>query len=235
MLEQLAEYGNQIFSFNTLGILMALVALEASLSADNAIALATLVQDMEDPEHQRRALNWGLVVALILRIGLLLGATWVIQFWQFALAGALYLLWMAGNHFWKRFDANEEENQLNDTLLQPANSLWQVIPLIALTDLAFSLDSVTAAVSISDETWLIITGVFLGIIILRFLTGLFVEWLTKFPYLQDAAYLAILSVGLRMLFKLFYPDYVPPEWIIVTLMGALFTWGFSKRTLPEID
>jgi predicted tellurium resistance membrane protein TerC len=94
MLDQLAGYAGEGFSLNTLGVLLALVALETSLSADNAVALATLVQHMEDREHQRRALNWGLVGAFLLRITLLLTATWVIQFWQFALAGALYLLWL---------------------------------------------------------------------------------------------------------------------------------------------
>jgi YkoY family integral membrane protein len=214
---------------------MTLVALEASLSADNAVALATIVQEMEDPEHQRRALNWGLVAAFILRICLLLTAAWVIQFWQFALAGALYLLWMAANYFWQRFSASQVDAEFSDSVWQQPNSLWQVVPLIALTDLAFSLDSVTAAVAISNETWLILTGVLLGVITLRFLAGLFVEWLTKFPYLQDAAYLAVLAVGLRMLCKVFLPDSVPPEWIVLTLMAGLFAWGFSKRVLPEVE
>ena len=234
MLEQLAQYGSE--SLNILGILLALVALEASLSADNAVALAALVQQMEHPEHQRKALNWGLAFAFILRIGLLVSATWVIQFWQFALAGALYLVWMAATHFWKRCSKNDEEAQLNEELLwQPANSFWQVVPLIAFTDLVFSLDSVTAAVAISNDTWLILTGVLLGIIILRFLAGLFVEWLTKFPYLQDAAYLAVLGVGLRMLFKIFLPDHIIPEWTVLAMMVVLFAWGFSKRSLSEIE
>lgn len=231
----LAEYGGEVFSLNTLGILMALVALEASLSADNAVALATLVQQMEDPEHQRRALNWGLVVAFILRIGLLLTAAWIVQFWQFALAGALYLLWMAATYFWKRFCPSEVEVEFSHSLWQQPNSLWQVVPLIALTDLAFSLDSVTAAVAISNETWLILIGVLLGVITLRFLAGLFVEWLTQFPFLQDAAYLAVLAVGLRMLFKVLLPDCVPPEWLVLTLMAGLFAWGFSRRVLPEME
>lgn len=234
MLEQLAQYSSE--ALNILGILLALVALEASLSADNAVALAALVQQIEHPEHQRKALNWGLVFAFILRICLLVSATWVIQFWEFALAGALYLVWMAASHFWKRFSRKDDDTQLNgDLLWQPANSFWQIVPLIAFTDLVFSLDSVTAAVAISNDTWLILTGVLLGIIILRFLAGLFVEWLTKFPYLQDAAYLAVLGVGLRMMFKIFVPDYIIPEWVVLTVMALLFAWGFSRRSLSEVE
>lgn len=233
MLDQLAGYAGEGFSLNTLGVLLALVALETSLSADNAVALATLVQHMEDREHQRRALNWGLVGAFLLRITLLLTATWVIQFWQFALGGALYLLWLGTKHFWQRFFSSEVDSQNGDSLRNQGNSLWQVIPLIALTDLAFSLDSVTTAVALSSETWLVLTGCMIGVITLRFLAGLFVELLAKFTYLQDAAYLTVLAVGMQLLFKALLPDYEPPEWTVLTLIAVLFAWGFSKRALPE--
>ena len=142
MLDQLAGYEGAIFSFNTLGILIVLVALEASLSADNAVVIATLVQDIEDPKHQRHALNWGLVLAFLLRIGLLLTATWIMQFWQVALAGALYLLWMAINYFFKKFTDSDDKISQNSELWQSSDSLWSIIPLIALTDLVFSGSSV---------------------------------------------------------------------------------------------
>ncbi|NEQ27232.1 MAG: hypothetical protein F6K28_51145, partial [Microcoleus sp. SIO2G3] len=66
---------------NTLLLLPVLVALEAVLSADNAIALATIAQGLHDPKLQRNALNLGLVVAFVLRVGLILAASWVIQYW----------------------------------------------------------------------------------------------------------------------------------------------------------
>ena len=79
------------------------------------------------------------------------------------------------------------------------------------------------------------TGVLLGVIALRFLAELFLHWLVKFPYLQDAAYLAILTVGLRMLFKVFSPNFDIPEWLILCLMAGLFAWGFSKQAILKMD
>ena len=64
-------------------VLIILSFLEAVLSADNAIALAALAQRLEDPKLQNQALNIGLVVAYVLRISLILTATWVTKFWQF--------------------------------------------------------------------------------------------------------------------------------------------------------
>ncbi|MBN8564076.1 MAG: DUF475 domain-containing protein [Leptolyngbya sp. UWPOB_LEPTO1] len=218
---------DQIFNspFNigieTLFLLIVLVAMEAVLSADNAIALAALTQTLQNPALERRALNIGLGLAYVLRMLLIASATWIIQFWQFELAGALYLLWLAWQYF-----TIEPSNSRNPT---QARSLWQIIPLLALTDLAFSLDSVTTAIAISQELWLIILGGTIGVIALRFLAGLFIHWLEEFTHLEDAGYLAVALVGLRLLLRVVSPDLVPPEWAMVSLIGLLFAWGFSRR------
>lgn len=237
MLEQLSEFTREGFSLNTLGILLALIALETCLSADNAVALAVLVQQIEDREHQHKALNWGLLAAVVLRITLLVTATWVIKFWQFALAGAIYLLWLATNYFWQRFETNDNEvdTEIGFLFGNRPTALLQVVPLIALTDLAFSLDSVTTAVALSSQIWLILVGCLIGVIALRFLTGLFVQWLAKFTYLQDAAYLTVFGVGMRLLLKVLFPDYAIPDWMVLIAIAALFAWGFSKRVLPEVQ
>lgn len=235
MLEHLAAGVGGGFSLNTLGILLALVALETSLSADNAVALAVLVENLEDRKSQRLALNLGLVSAFVLRIALLLCATWVIQFWQFTLAGALYLLWLAAKHFYESWRARDVDSELSVSNTKQLNSLWQIIPLIALTDLAFSLDSATTAVALSNETWLVLTGCGIGVIALRFLAGLFVELLAKFTYLLDAAYLTVLLVGVRLLLKALLLDYMLPEWVVLTTIAVLFAWGLSKRVLPSVE
>ncbi|MGH8001026.1 MAG: TerC family protein [Brasilonema sp.] len=235
MLEQLTGHLSTDFSLKTFGILLILVALETVLSADNAVALAALVQDIKEPEQQRRALNWGLIIAFVLRIGLLFTATWVIQFWQFELGGALYLLWLSGKHFWQYLYPDSAEEQIGDSQKDKNCTFGQVILLIAVTDLAFSLDSVTAAVAVSSETWLVLTGCTIGIITLRFMAGLFVRWLSEFTYLLDAAYFTVFCVGVRLMFKALIPDHVPPQWMMLTLILLLFTWGFSRRIVAEVQ
>lgn len=229
MLETFSRY----LSLDGLGILLALVTLETVLSADNAVVLAALVGDIPHPEQQRRVLNWGLIVAFILRIILLMTATWVIQFWQFEVMGGLYLIWLASKHFWQYF-AEDNREASSDSLISPHGySFGRMISLIALTDLAFSLDSVTAAIALSDKIELVMTGCALGIITLRFLSGLFIRWLKEFSYLADAAYLTIFSVGIRLVMKVVTPDLIPPEWIMLTLIIILFSWGFSRRVSSE--
>jgi len=212
-------------------VLLILVVLEAVLSADNAIALAAIAQGLEDSTLQRRALNFGLVAAYILRITLILTATWVVQFWQFELLGAAYLLWLTYQYF------SSEEGEEHEHHGPRFSSLWQAIPIIAVTDMAFSLDSVTTAIAVSQETWLVIAGGTIGVITLRFMAGLFIRWLDEYLYLQDAGYVTVGLVGLRLLFKALKPEVVPPEWLMIVAIAAVFAWGFSKRKpeKPELE
>lgn len=234
MIEQLFNHTNHYFSLQTLGIIIVLVSLEAVLSADNAVALAVIVnENLNEPNQQQRALNWGLLASFALRVLLLICASWIIQFWQFEFAGALYLLWLSFKYFWKKFK-NEDPN-LTEYSKTSTKSFWSVIGLIAITDLAFSIDSVTTAVALSNQLWLVLLGCLLGVIALRFLTNLFVRWLNEYSYLQDAAYLTISGVGLRLFIKALIPIYLVPEWIMLLIIAVIFTWGFSKRDLSKTN
>lgn len=213
------------FGLDTFLLLLILVALEAVLSADNAIALAALTQGLHDIKLQQRALSIGLVMAYVLRMTLILTATWVIQFWQVELAGALYLLWLVFQYF----TSDADDDGVHDHHGPRFKSLWHAIPLIAVTDLAFSLDSVTTAIAISRETWIILLGATIGIIMLRFMAELFIRWLDEFVHLETAGYITVSFVGLRLLLRVINEGLVPPEWLMASLIALTFIWGFSER------
>ncbi|PLZ50196.1 TerC family protein [Fischerella thermalis] len=226
MLDKIFDYLNFHLSIEAAIVLLILMFLEAVLSADNAIALAAIAQGLGDKKLETQALNIGLIFAYVLRITLLLTATWVQQFWQFELLGAAYLLWLVFQHF------TSEEDEEHHHHGPRFNSLWQVIPVIALTDLAFSLDSVTTAIAVSQETWLVLTGTTIGVITLRFMAGLFIRWLDEFENLEDAGYITVALVGLRLLIRVVNEDLVPPQWLMITAIALILTWGFSQRTQP---
>lgn len=222
MLDQLSDLPS-MFEVNTVFLVIILAGLEAVLSADNAIALAALVQGIEDDRLQRQALNLGMVAAFVMRMGLIFTATWVVQYWQFELLGAAYLLWLSLQYFL----SEEQEGQHHGPRF---TNLWQAIPLIAVTDLAFSLDSVTTAIALVNDRWLVILGGVIGIITLRLMAELFIRWLKEFVHLQDAGYVTVALVGARLLLKVFNDQLVPPEWAMIAVIAGLFVWGFSKRT-----
>jgi len=228
-------------------LLPLLVALEAVLSADNAIALAAISRRLHDRARQETALNLGLLLALVFRIILIVAARWVLNFWPLELAAAAYLLWLCGRHLQLLAEGREEgmpagaesagDSGTTGSSQHPGASplgasLSSVIATLALTDLAFSLDSVAAAVAVSDRLELVIAGGVIGVIALRLTAELFIRWLERFRHLETAGYLAVGLVGLRLLLRLGRPDLVPPEWLLLLLVASLFVWGFSARN-PE--
>ena len=232
MFEQFLETNGLSFRPEVIPILGVLILLEAILSADNAIARAAIVRSLPDPKQEEWALRYGLIGAFVLRVVLNFTATWVIKYWQFELAGSVYLLWLSGKFFLEKSQAGHDTQHP----VRMADKLWQVVALVSLTDLAFSLDSVTAAVAVAQETWLVLIGGVAGIIALRFLAGLFIKWLAEFTHLESAGYLIVLLVGLRLFIKVFSDSLVPPEWLMLTCIGLVFIWGFSKREpVDEIE
>ncbi|MBU6229627.1 MAG: DUF475 domain-containing protein [Cyanobacteria bacterium REEB459] len=227
MLDQLLDISNN-FGVDTLLLLPVLIALEAILSADNAIALAAISQGLDGEDLQKQALNIGLVVAFILRMALILTAGWVLQFWQFEVLGAAYLLWLSFNHFTTATETNQHHRH------GPSfKKLWQAIPIIAFTDLAFSLDSVTTALALSKQVVVILLGGAIGVLTLRFMAGLFIRWLEEFEHLEDAGFITVAFVGLRLLIRVINDSLVPPEWLMVSFIAVVFAWGFSARVIPQ--
>ena len=223
MLDQLLDISTN-FGVDTLLLLPVLIALEAVLSADNAIALAAIAQGLDGEKMQRQALNFGLLIAFVLRVALILAAGWVLRFWQFEVMGAAYLLWLVFKHFTAETDSADHHHGPRFA------SVMQAIPIIAFTDLAFSLDSVTTALALSKDMLVILLGGLIGVLTLRFMAGLFIRWLDEFEYLEDAGFVTVAFVGLRLLVRVVDPSLVPPEWLMVVMIAAVFTWGFSKRT-----
>ena len=214
-------------------LLPLLVALEAVLSADNAIALAAISRQLRNPQQQGQALNFGLGLALVFRLGLIAAARWVLDFWPLQLLASAYLLWLCVTNL--RTAATEETDAAGaEGPPEPGSphhdrSLLAVVGTLALTDLAFSLDSVAAAVAVSDNLLLVMAGGAIGVVALRLTSALFIRWLAVFRHLETAGYLAVGLVGVRLLLRLALPNLVPPEWALLLLVALLFAWGFSSR------
>lgn len=221
-------------------LLPLLVALEAVLSADNAIALAAISRSLNDRGRQEIALNLGLGLALVFRLLLIGAARWVLQLWPLQLAAALYLLWLCGRHLlglWRSSHSEAPGDGDPEVTQQPASaaSLAAVVGTLALTDLAFSLDSVAAAIAVTDRLWLVMAGGVIGVVALRLTAELFIRWLEVYRHLETAGFLAVGLVGLRLLLRLVLPEWLPPEWLLLVLVAALFSWGFSVRRPVDVN
>ena len=209
-------------------LLPVIVSLELVLSADNAVALASITKNLNNLDLQKKALNIGIFIALLLRIIVILTAQFFLNFWPVKLIGGLYLISLSISKFvmFKNNNdiVNKEINRSNT-----ASSLLNVILLLSITDLAFSIDSITAAVAISDQFLLVITGAIIGVIALRFTSGLFIKWLEIYVNLEKAGYLAVAIIGVKLIIQLIFYNISIPEYLFFLIMLCLFLWGFSDK------
>ncbi len=87
-------------------VLLVLIALEGILSADNALVLAIMVKHLPEKER-KRALYYGLAGAFVFRIASLFVISFLVDIWQIQAIGALYLLFIAGNHLFRKHAVNK--------------------------------------------------------------------------------------------------------------------------------
>ena len=209
-------------------LLPVIVSLELVLSADNAVALASITKNLNNIDLQRKALNIGIFIALLLRILVILTAQFFLNFWPVKLIGGIYLISLSISKFIS-LNSNDPNKDINDKGDNSKISLFRVILLLSITDLAFSIDSITAAVAISDQFLLVITGAIIGVIALRFTSGLFIKWLEVYINLEKAGYIAVGLIGLKLIIQLILYKVVIPEYLFFIVMLGLFLWGFSKK------
>ncbi|EAU71781.1 TerC family protein [Synechococcus sp. BL107] len=217
-------------------LLPVLVLLEVVLSADNAVALAAIARSGNNPERERLSLNIGITMALVLRIGLIVAAQWVLQHLWVQLVAAAYLMWLVFDHFWQRNQAEIQDNRDEKVIDRLPRSLVKTVILLAFTDLAFSIDSVAAAVAVSDQVILIATAAMIGIVALRFTSGLFIRWLDEYPRLETAGFLAVGFVSIRLILHVLFPLLNQPDWFTLLIVLVFFGWGLSiKKSDSMID
>ncbi|MFJ8236623.1 TerC family protein [Ureibacillus sp. NPDC094379] len=185
-------------------ILLVLIVLEGLLSADNALVLAVLAKGLPE-EQQKKALDIGLALAFVFRIGAIFLISFLFNVWEVQALGAAYLLFIAIKHFLKKDHGEVEVKQ---------KSFKSAVVQIAFADIAFAIDSILAAVALvialpatsfghiggmdTAQFVIIVLGALAGLIVIRFASQLFIKLLTERPSLESAAMLIVGWVGVKL-------------------------------------
>ena len=249
----------QTFSTQDIAVIALLILLEGVLSIDNALVLALLAKPL--PPHLRtRALTYGLVGAFIFRFIAVGTASYLLKWRIVKLAGGAYLLWIALRHLFSKQSGNEhltvgpdDEPTLageepSKTLMQHPG-FWHTVAVIELTDIAFAVDSILAAIAVvgsapvghvgpHPKLWVVITGGLLGVVLMRVAAAMFIRLLERFPRFETSAYLLVAVIGAKLVIdwgantdehphRINFHDTTSPEfWIFWTLMAVCVALGF---------
>ncbi len=193
-----------------------LAVLEGILSVDNSLVLAILVRTLPK-KQQKKALMYGIFGAFFFRVVALVFAAHLMRFVAFKIIGGGYLVYLAMKHMF--FFYKEDAHQARPKV---AASFWKTVLLVEFTDIAFSIDSITTAVAMSNKLIIVWLAGIMGIIFLRFAAGLFIRLLEKLPKLEDLAYQLIFFVGTKLLMEGFHIEISHAVfWIMMLVIGTL--------------
>ncbi len=205
-----------------IAIVIQLIFLEGILSIDNAAILGAMVSVLPDHEpipwpqklaklghildkplgfQRTAALRVGLIGAYVGRGLMLLAASYIIQNPWLKLIGAAYLIRLALDDLAAPGQGGEEGDS-NRKLRE--SGFWLVVLNVELMDLAFSLDNVVAAVSLSNHILIVMLGVAIGILVMRFAAGIFSVVVQRAPILKTAAYILVFNIGVELLLEDFH-------------------------------
>ena len=208
-----------------------LILLEATLSTDNALVLAMMVRHLP-PKDQRKALTYGIFGAFSFRVLSLFFLTYLMKNVWVKFIGGGYLVFIAGKSF---FSQTEDEVVSS----KPVN-FWTTVLWVELMDIAFSMDSILAAVAVSSNYFVVLTGGILGIVAMRFAASLFIRVLDRFPRFEMVAYQLVLLIGLKLILEGFrfenldfHSSRAPAFWVFWGLMGLTLLSGFIKKDASD--
>lgn len=211
-------------------VIISLIIIEGLLSVDNALAIAAMASHL--PGKQKYwALRVGIIGAYVFRGVALLFATYIMANPWLKALGAAYLVHLMAYHF-----AHVRRKSLEkESGVATANKgFWATVASIELMDVSLGVDNVVAAVALSDQFWVVCTGVFIGILALRFVAGHCIKLIEKFPVLEHTAFLLIGFVGLLLLSELtFHVDIKTwMKFVGIVLIIAVTIW-YSKNALVQ--
>jgi tellurite resistance protein TerC len=200
-------------------IIVQLIFLEGILSIDNAAVLGAMVAHLPNDKpipwprqlsflqnwsdrvlgpQRQAALKVGLLGAYVGRALMLLVAGLIINQPWIRILGAAYLLYLAVEHFGDMYRAHAEVD--DQIVIGPsAGGFWATVLAIELADLAFSVDNVIAAVALSDELWVVLLGVAIGIVMMRFAATIFTRMIAWEPALATGAFLLLVAISVKLL------------------------------------
>jgi tellurite resistance protein TerC len=197
--------------------------LEQALSIDNIFVMSLLFRSFRvPPKYQHRVLFWGILGAIVFRISMLGGGALLARHftWVFYVFGA-YLGWQGV----KLLRGGDDEDADHDKSLairalrrfvrivdgdhggvftvridgrRALTTVAVCLVVIELTDIVFALDSIPAVLSVSQDTFIIITSNIFAIMGLRSLYFVLAGAMAKFKYLKIALALLLILIGAKL-------------------------------------
>ncbi|MGB8527788.1 MAG: TerC family protein [Rhodoplanes sp.] len=214
-----------------------LVVLEIVLGIDNLVFIAILADKL--PPHQRnRARIIGLSLALIMRLGLLAGISWIVTLTAplftvlgseisgrdiILILGGLFLLFKGTMELHERLEgAHGTEGK------RVAHAaFWQVIAQIVVLDAVFSLDSVITAVGMVNELAIMMIAVVIAVAVMLVASRPLMNFVSAHPTVVILCLGFLLMIGFSLVVEGF-GAHIPKGYLYAAIGFSIVIEAFNQ-------
>ncbi|HRI60401.1 MAG TPA: TerC family protein [Saprospiraceae bacterium] len=238
--------------------LLTLTFLEIVLGVDNIIFLS-IISGKLPARDQPKARNIGLILAMVLRIALLFGITWVMSLDQvlvpldfisnwdethigehagltgqglILLVGGLFLLWKATTEIHHKLESPQASD--DPQVKTGATALNQAILQIALINIVFSFDSILTAVGLSNSLIIMIIAVVVSVLVMMIFSGPVSKFVNDHPTVQMLGLSFLILIGFSLVAEAAHSGHllaaeVPKGYLYFAIFFSLFVEMLNIR------
>lgn len=223
--------------------LLTLTFLEIVLGVDNIIFLS-IVSAKLPAADQPKARNIGLLLAMVLRVALLFGLTWIIGMKAplfeinflglhggvtgqglILFLGGIFLLYKATSEIHHKLESPNEDDDPGSSKGKAA--LNAVILQITLINVVFSFDSILTAVGLSNDLMIMIIAVIASVLVMMLFSGPVSQFVNKHPTIQMLGLSFLILIGFSLIAEAahlghFIEGAVPKGYLYFAIFFSLF-------------
>ncbi len=192
--------------------LITLILLEIVLGIDNIIFIAIICSYLPIAD-QSKARTIGLMLAMVFRILLLLGISWLVHLVDplffigelgisgrdlILFSGGVFLVYKTFKEIYEKLRGHEEgEEKLKKKKL----TVTQAIVQITIIDIIFSFDSILTAVGLSRDLAVMITAVVISMFVMLLFAPYVSGFINKYPTLKMLALVFLIAIGVLLILE----------------------------------
>lgn len=210
------------FDFTDIAALFQVILIDLALAGDNAVAVGLAAAALPRMQ-QRRAIFWGIVMALVLRIVFAAVTIQLLLIKGLLLVGGLLLFWVA----WRMWSDLQHHKpvQVGDPVAGEAlaenvaaggkapKTFMSALITIIIADVSMSLDNVLAVAAVSRHNEVIMAfGLVLSVILMGVAASIIARVIDRYRWIAVLGIIVILFAGMRMIWEdghNFLPQYIP--------------------------
>lgn len=235
-----------IFTTEGFVSLLTLTFLEIVLGIDNVVFIS-IISNKLPAAQQSKARFSGIGLALVARIILLLGVSWliglqkpVITLWNLDLSyrdmilmvGGLFLIGKSVSEIHNKLEGGEK----SETKAKPLTLRGAIIQIV-LIDLVFSLDSILTAVGLVDHVIIIIIAIVISLGVMLAFAKTISTFIEKHPTMKILAISFLIMIGTLLVLEGFHV-HVPRGYIYFSMAFALgvevLNMNVRKKMTPKV-